>query len=104
MAVFEFRGVAIATGKSVKGVRDAENAKALRGVLRKDGIMLTSATEEAAAKHKQKREIDLLKIFRRVSTTDVAMMTRQLGTLVKSGIPLVESLGALVDRALSRRP
>ncbi len=49
MAVFEYRGILVSTGKQVKGVRDAENAKVLRTVLRKDGILLTTATEEVRA-------------------------------------------------------
>lgn len=98
MAVYEYRGVLVATGKPTKGVRDAENPKALRVALRRDGIMLTSATEEAKAKASNKRNIDLLAIFRRVGTEDVASMTRQLGTLVRAGIPLVESISALTDQ------
>src|SRR3954471_15141573 len=98
MAVFEFRGVAAATGKAVRGVRDAENAKVLRASLRRDGIMLTLATEEAAAKAKAKRDFNLLKYFRRIGTSDIAVMTRQLATLVRAGIPLVDSIAALVDQ------
>jgi len=97
MAVFEFRGVLASTGKPVKGVRDAENAKALRTILKRDGILLTLA-EESLAKAKSKRDIDLFKFLRRVSIDDVAIMTRQLATLVRAGIPLVDSLGALVDQ------
>lgn len=99
MAVFEYTGVAIATGKSVKGVRDAENPKALRGVLRKDGIMLTAATEDSAkAAGAKKRDLDVLAFFKRASTGDIAVMTRQLATLVRAGIPLVESIAALTDQ------
>ena len=46
MAVFEYTGIAASSGKQVTGVRDAENAKAVRAALRKDGILLTTATEE----------------------------------------------------------
>lgn len=98
MAVYEYRGIAVASGKPVKGVRDAENAKALRAVLRRDGILLTLATEEAKAKAKAKGDIDLLKLLRRISTADVAIMTRQLATLVRAGIPLVDAIGALIDQ------
>jgi general secretion pathway protein F len=98
MAVFEFRGVVASSGKVVRGVRDAENARALRTLLRRDGILLTLATEEAAAKGKKKGDIDLLKFFRRVGPADVAVMTRQLATLVRAGIPLVDAIGALVEQ------
>jgi len=98
MAVFEFRGVVASSGKAIKGVRDAENAKMLRAALRRDGILLTLATEEAVAKSKAKRDIDLFKYFRRIGSADIAVMTRQLATLVRAGIPLVDSIGALVDQ------
>jgi general secretion pathway protein F len=98
VAVFEYRGILVASGKSVKGVRDAENAKALRGVLRKDGIMLTVATEGKAAEAKAKKDIDLLRFFRTPSTQDVAVLTRQLATLLGAGIPLFESLNALIEQ------
>ncbi|MGK4009259.1 type II secretion system inner membrane protein GspF [Sorangium sp. So ce1036] len=98
MAVFEYKGILVASGKPVKGVRDAENAKALRAALRKDGIMLTGATEEQAAKEKAKRDIQLFAFASRPSTTDVAVMTRQLATLIGAGIPLFESLNALIEQ------
>ncbi len=97
MAVFAYRGVD-AAGKKVAGVRDAENAKALRLVLRKDGVLVTEVLEESQARKKSAREIDLKKMLRRVSTLDVAVATRQLATLLKSGIPLVEGLTALIDQ------
>lgn len=98
MAVFEYTGIAVGSGKQVKGVRDAENAKALRAALRKDGVLLTTATEEKAAKEKAKRRINLFAFFDRPSTSDVAIMTRQLATLVRAGIPLFESLNALIEQ------
>ncbi len=98
MAVFEYKGILVGTGKPVKGVRDAENAKALRVALRKDGIMLTGATEEQAAKAKAKRDLKLFAFAGRPSTSEVAMMTRQLATLIGAGIPLFESLNALIEQ------
>ncbi|WP_437317081.1 type II secretion system inner membrane protein GspF [Sorangium sp. So ce385] len=98
MAVFEYKGILVGTGKPVKGVRDAENAKALRAALRKDGIMLTGATEEQAAKAKAKRDLKLFAFAGRPSTSEVAMMTRQLATLIGAGIPLFESLNALIEQ------
>ncbi len=98
MAVYEFRGIQIDNGKPVKGIRDADNAKALRALLRRDGILLTLATEEAERKQRARREIDLLAPFRRVTTADLAIMTRQLATLVRAGVPLVDSLTALSEQ------
>ena len=98
MAVFEYRGILVGTGKPVKGVRDAENPKALRTALRKDGVLLTVATEGKAAEAKAKRNIKVLEFMGRPSTSDVAVLTRQLATLVGAGIPLFESLNALVEQ------
>lgn len=98
MAVFEFRGVQSATGKPVKGYRDAENVKALRAMLRREGVLLTQATEESEREAREKRNIDLFAIFRRPSASDVAVMTRQLATLVRAGVPLVESISALTEQ------
>ncbi len=98
MAVYEFRGIQVATGKAVKGFRDADNAKSLRVVLRKEGVLLTLATEESKKKETEKRKLDLLAFFRRPSTSDVAIMTRQLATLVRAGVPLVDSVAALIDQ------
>lgn len=98
MAVFEYRGILVSTGKQVKGVRDAENAKVLRTVLRKDGILLTTATEENAAATKKKKSGSLFAFASRPSLNDVSVVTRQLATLIKAGIPLFESLTALIDQ------
>ena len=47
----------------------------------------------------QGRNIDFCSAFaRRVSVGDIAMMTRQLATLVTAGIPLVEAMSALTEQ------
>lgn len=98
MAVFEYQGIEAASGKSVKGVRDAENPRALRNVLRKDGILLTQARFGQEARAASKRNIDLFAVFKQVRSAEVAVMTRQLATLVRAGIPLVESISALTEQ------
>ena len=98
MAVFQFRGIAAASGKEIKGVRDADNAKGLRVALRKDGIVLTSATEAREATEKKARDIQLFAFLSRPNTGDVAMFTRQLATLIRAGIPLSDALNALADQ------
>ena len=97
MAVFEYRGLVVATGKQVHGVRDADNAKVLRATLKREGVLLTGASEEAKAT-KGSRNVQGGSLFARVSIADVAMMTRQLATLVVAGIPLVEAVSALTEQ------
>jgi general secretion pathway protein F len=98
MAVFEYRGIQITSGKPVKGYRDADNAKSLRAVLRKDGVLLTEANEEAERGTKGANKLNLFAFMQRPSTADVAVMTRQLATLVRAGVPLVESVAALTEQ------
>jgi general secretion pathway protein F len=98
MAVFEYTGLVSASGKQVKGVRDADNPKVLRAALKREGVLLTSATETKAATAAGKRNIDIGAFFRRVNVADIAMMTRQLATLVNAGIPLVEAVSALTEQ------
>ena len=98
MAVFEYRGIQIASGKPVKGYRDADNAKALRTLLRRDGVLLTEANEEAERGSAGSRKRHLFAFLQRPSTADVAVMTRQLATLVRAGVPLVESVAALTEQ------
>ncbi len=98
MAVFEFTGIHEAGGKSIKGYRDADNLRALRTLLRKEGVLLTSAQEGAEKKKKPTSDVDPFAFLKRVSASDVAVMTRQLATLVRAGIPLVESISALTEQ------
>jgi len=97
MAVYAYKGLD-ARGKGVKGVRDADNAKALRNVLKRDGILATEILEQSEAARKAARDIDFGRLFRRVSTMDVGIATRQLSVLLRSGVPLVEALSALIDQ------
>ncbi len=99
MPVFEYKGLSEA-GKSVTGIREADSPKGLRALLRKEGIFLSEVTgekqkEEAAAKG----EIDVKRLVGgRISSDDIAVMTRQLATLIGAGIPLVEALTALIEQ------
>jgi len=98
MAVFEYRGILSTSGKQVHGIRDADNAKVLRAVLKREGILLTNAHEELKARVGGRKGDGGFSLFNRVSIDDVAMLTRQLATLVSAGIPLVESVGALIEQ------
>ncbi len=98
MAVFEYSGILVSTGKGVDGLRDAENIKALRAQLRKDGILLTTAKEEKKAQEDKRGTLDFQRYFGRPNVSDVAIMTRQLATLVRAKIPLFEALTALIDQ------
>lgn len=106
MPVFEYNGLTEA-GKNVRGLKDAESVKALRALLRKDGVYVTesrTADADTVAGGVSKaggmaREVDVRSLFGGgVSAQDLAIATRQLSTLVAAGITLVESLTALVEQ------
>jgi type II secretion system protein F len=98
MPGFEYKGLEVASGKAVKGYRDADSPKALRALLRREGVLLTLATPENERNARSKRDIQLLAFLYRPSASDIAVLTRQLATLVRAGVPLVESISALVDQ------
>lgn len=108
MAVFEYKGVNQA-GKKVKGVLDADSARSLRAMLRRDGVFLTEYTEEGAGGKKRAkrantmestgtREVDFGGLLQRVKLMEIAVVTRQLATLIRAGIPVVDAVGACVDQ------
>lgn len=97
MPIYEYKGIRKSDGKSVKGLRDADGEKSLRGALKREGILLTEIKEKD---HRAKRgEVDFKKLFtNRVNKLDIAVTTRQLATLTKAGISLVEALTAVIDQ------
>jgi general secretion pathway protein F len=108
MPVYAYKGLD-ARGKTVSGVRDAESPRTLRGLLRREGIYVTNLAESAkggkaaVAGKGLSREVDFKALFDRVRPQDVAILTRQLATLLKAGIPLAEALGALVEQSSSEK-
>ena len=111
MPMYAYKGIA-PSGKTVNGVRDAESPKILRQNLRKDGVLVTSfelskggkaARAENAKKAGLSRDVDFGGFLGGVKKAEVAAFTRQLATLIKSGIPLAESLGALVEQVTNQR-
>lgn len=97
MAVFEYKGVD-ASGKNVSGIIDAESPRLARQKLRSDGIFPTEVAEEKAHKSRLSQDISFQNLFQRISTQEISVMTRQLATLLRAGLPLVSSLNALTDQ------
>ncbi len=112
MPVFSYKGFDT-KGKAVAGVKDADNVKILRANLRRDGVLITEAKEAALRVAKVAGEVAALGLVATVNpmralrawqereTADkmqVAILTRQLGVLLKAGVPLAEGLGALVEQ------
>ena len=86
----------IADGKMQKGLVEAENRKAERTKLKQQSLMVTEIIEKTAAKPNVSGGIPFF--GGRVSQREVTLMTRQLASLIKDNVPLVEALNALVDQ------
>jgi general secretion pathway protein F len=94
--VYEYRALNT-SGRAVKGIVDADSSRAARLKLRRNGIFPTELHEEAEAQG-DKREFDVLRFLRRVKLQEVAITVRQLSTLLSAGLPLVESLTAIIEQ------
>jgi general secretion pathway protein F len=79
-------------GKEKKGVLEGDTARQVRQQLREKGWTPLNVTESG---QREERAGGRGRLFvRRVSATDLALITRQLSTLVRSGLPLEECLQA----------
>jgi general secretion pathway protein F len=95
MPIYEYKGVN-AGGKSISGVLDGESLKTVKAKLRKDGIVVLEVHEGSAVRAARSREFSFG--ARRIKSADLANATRQLATLLSSGLPLMEALNVLVDQ------
>jgi general secretion pathway protein F len=98
MPVYEYKGLD-KSGKTIKGILDAENKGALQQILQKRGIFVTDVHEGKGGSTANKGEFDLARSLQFVTLRDISVLTRQLSTLLRAGIPLVESLSALTEQA-----
>jgi general secretion pathway protein F len=89
MPAFDYKALD-SRGKQKKGVMEADAPRAVRQLLRERG-MTPLEVEHAAGKQKQGSPL----ISRSsISVADLALITRQLATLIQSGIPIEQALSA----------
>lgn len=93
MATFSYKAIDD-RGKLKKGTQEADSARLLRQQLRKSG--LTPLEIEVVSSKSPKKEGSLFS--HKIKTADLALMTRQLSTLVASSIPLEECLHAVAEQ------
>lgn len=99
MPLYEYKGIQNGD-KNTKGVIEADSVKAARTKLKTRGIYAISITEKKEA-DKEKQKKSPFQIGGGVKKKEVAMMTRQLATLVKARIPLDDALQAIVEQSES---
>lgn len=93
MATFAYKAIDT-NGKQKKGTLESDSARLLRQQLR--GMGLTPVEVEPVANKKTKAGSNLLRS--KIKTAELALITRQLSTLVASSIPIEECLHAVAEQ------
>lgn len=96
MPVYEYTGVSSAR-KKLSGTIDGDSLKAVKTRLKRDGITVLEIREGASSRAARLQAISL-SFGGRVKLSDLANATRQLATLLSSGLPLMDSLTVLVEQ------
>ncbi len=96
MSIYEYKGFT-KQGKSVKGVVESDSQRNARLKLKREGIFVSEMKDKAKAKAASGKKAGANNS--KVSVQDLSQVTRQLATLVKANIPLVESLGAVSEQS-----
>jgi len=102
MPVYHYRGYRN-DGGAAAGIIDAENAKVARLKLRKEGVFPTDVVEQGQSSARRQDGSRVKTAYQpgrsaTLTSSDLALMTRQFATLLVAGLPLVEALGVLVDQ------
>ena len=99
MGAFEYTALD-ASGKERRGVLEGDTARHVRSQLREQQLLPVSVTELAVQEKQRRRGFS---IGSRVSATDLSLLTRQLATLSRAGLPLEEALLAVSQQSEKAR-
>ena len=95
MAAFEYKALD-AKGKTKKGLLEADTAKQIRQQLREKGLVPLEVTQ---ASQKEKQTAAGFSLFQpKISASDLALITRQLATLVGSALTIESALLAVAEQ------
>ena len=95
MGAFEYTAVD-ATGRERKGVLEGDTARAVRQMLRDQSLLPVAVNEVLQTENRRERKQFSLR--RGISAADLSLLTRQISTLVRSGLPLEEALMAVSEQ------
>lgn len=90
-------------GKLVKGVQEGDSERQVRASLRSKELRPVEVTQANQPQTGERSGFRLSQLFTRVSTSDLAMITRQMATLVESNLPIDEALQAAAQQSRSAR-
>src|ERR671923_837076 len=92
MATYAFKALDLA-GASTKGEMEADDKQGVAAQLRSKGLIVVDIEEQAPA-----NAGDILARFRRVKADDLVVGTRQLSTMVQSGMSLLRALYVIEEQ------
>lgn len=95
MAAFEFQALD-SQGKKNKGVLEADNARHARQILRER--KLTPLAVELASQQEKRLATESVWLRRRISAAELALITRQLATLVEAALPIESAILAVAEQ------
>nr|VFK22277.1 MAG: general secretion pathway protein F [Candidatus Kentron sp. LPFa] len=95
MAAFEYLAIDV-HGKERKGVLQGDTPRQVRQKLREEGL---SPVHVAEIKEETREARIQWKLYRRVSSTELAVLTRQMATLLRAGLPLEEALHTVAKQS-----
>ncbi|AOE84583.1 GspF family T2SS innner membrane protein variant XcpS [Pseudomonas sp. TCU-HL1] len=99
MAAFEYLALD-AKGRQQKGVLEADSARQVRQLLRERQL---APLEVRATRVREQAERGRFSLSRGLSARDLALVTRQLATLVQAALPIEEALRAAAAQSSSSR-
>ncbi|MAT94669.1 MAG: type II secretion system protein GspF [Halioglobus sp.] len=90
-------------GKIVKGVQEGDSERQVRAALRGRDLRPVDVAVANRPQQGERQGFRLAHLFTRVSAGDLALLTRQLATLVDSNMPIDEALQAAAQQNRSGR-
>lgn len=95
--LYLFKGID-SVGKNASGTLEASGLREARAKLRGKGLFITTLSEEKSAR---KKAFFFPSLGTRIPAKEMTSFMRQLASLLKAGIPLMESLGAAQEQSAS---
>ncbi len=101
MAIFNYRAID-KVGKEIKGTLNSDSVANAKIIIKSKGLLLLDISESSSDPLKQKSESSF-NFSSGVSIEDLSLMVRQMSTLIKAKIQIVECLTALVEQTENPR-
>src|SRR5690348_3779051 len=98
MATFAFKALDLA-GVSTRGELEAESKQTVASQLRGKGLIVLDIEEKKGSADVG----DMLARFKKVKSQDLTVVTRQLSTMVSSGMSLLRALHVLEEQTKSEK-